>query len=797
MLETAQLEALFAVWQLPPSGRAYIEHVRATDPARLVGSGNARNTPLRFASQRMGHVIQAESATVEGALVRICEYDQINVLEYWDQPTTVPLVITNRLGRRQRSTHTPDFLILRPSGPAVVECKPEASAELLATTRAQDWTKDGDDAFHYAPAEAYFGDLGISHEVWVPDDRSELRSSNIDLLLAVRRWPAAPKTEHWKARIRRHLGNVLIASIADLTRELNLPDSAVLLRGIHDGWLYAPLDRFLLSSPHDALVALSASCFDHAIEVIETWHRVVPNGGTCDVLPNVSQASLMLQRKRELDGACQATFSARTLRRHRQILRKSNGDVRALMPRARPGNKAPRITPAHELFIQECITDHHAIAASPSMYASYVDYKNFFDDKRNAGGLPQAEFPISFTTYVARVKARDPEHMALCRGGKRAANAAAQPTDRRHCSAPVRRPFESAQADHYLSDRTLVLRSSGNQQITRKPWISVLRDVASSQVLALTVGFRPPSRKVLSELLRDCARRHGRLPETIASDCGSDFQSTFYESTLAIYGVHKKDRPSGAPRFGGDLERLFGVLKTSILWKGAGSTRNDARGRAASPSHRSNALAEQDLIDFYDELESAIFDQLNMHLRGEALNSPDVILDCGLQTYPMSGIAAKLDLDFLVATSVDAPCRWYTIDPSRGINVLGRWYWSPALAKAAKSKVEVRLDSWDDEVVYARVNAAWVPCRSRGSLPSEARNLLAKLCRSTLRLDGRAELAQATQEADLSLARHLTRRRQSTSVETLVPADQRDRRGLDDNQEAPDNIPSISVTWSD
>lgn len=84
MLETAQLEALFASWQLPPSGRAYIEHVRATDPVRLVGSGNARNTPLRFASQRMGHVIQAESATVEGALVRMCEYDQINVLEYWD-----------------------------------------------------------------------------------------------------------------------------------------------------------------------------------------------------------------------------------------------------------------------------------------------------------------------------------------------------------------------------------------------------------------------------------------------------------------------------------------------------------------------------------------------------------------------------------------------------------------------------------------------------------------------------------------------------------------------------------------
>lgn len=797
MLETGQLEALFAVWQLPPSGRAYIEHVRVTNPARLVGSGNARNTPLRFASQRMGHVIQAESATVEGALVRICEYDEINVLEYWDQPQTVPLVITNRLGNRQRSTHTPDFLILRPAGPVVVECKPEMAAELLASTRAQDWTKDSHNAFHYAPAENYFNDLGIRHEVWVPDERSELRSSNIDLLLAVRRWSTPPGIEHWKAKITRHLGNVLIASIADLKRELKLPDAAVILRGVHDGWLYAPLDRYLLSSPHDALIALTANLFDHGIEVMDAWRTVVPDSEGSHQAPSVAKASLMLRRKKEIDGACPATFSARSIRRYRQELRQSNGDVRALLPRTRPGNKGARIAPAHEMFIQECISKHHQVATSPSVYASYVSYKNAFRERERSGGVTKAEFPISLTTYIARVKARNPEHLALGRGGKRAENAAAEPTDRRLVSAPIRRPFESAQADHYLGDRALVVRSSGNQRFTRKPWISILRDVASSEVIALTVGFRSPSKKVLSELLRDCVRRHGRLPETIATDCGSDFQSTFYESTLALYGVHKKDRPSGAPRFGGDLERLFGTIKTSVLWKSAGSTRNDARGRSISSSHRSSALAEQDLVNFYRELESAIFDQLNLHLRGEALDSPDLILSSGLESYPMSGVPVDLDQNFLVATSVDAPVARYTVDPYRGINVLGRWYWHPQLAAGTKRKVEVRLDSWDDELVYALVADHWVPCRCRGSLPSEARNFLARLCRSTLRLDGREELAKAKHEADLSLARHLTRRAVPVCADGLAPDAPHKQPTEDDSCFSSDTIPSISITWSE
>lgn len=794
MLSSKQIEALFNSWDIPAHGREYIEHVRSSEPARLVGSGRTRNTPERFASQRMGRVIQAESATVEGALVRMCEYDY-EILEYWDQPKAVPLVITDRRGRRQRTTHTPDYLIIRATGPTVVECKTRSGAEALTNIRREDWRFDGNE-FSFEPAVSYFSELGISHKVWTPDDRSQLRSSNIDLLLAVRRWPKNDIGEKWRLRITRYLAKRLIASISDLRSELHLPDAGAILRGIHDGWLYAPLDLYLLSCPEDGLVALTARDFELGMETLEAYRTESCNPRRSRCIPNLAEASIMIERKKELEGVSEPTRSKRTMRRYKALLRHSNGDVHALLPRPRPGNRLPRLTADHECFLQESISAHHASPVGLSVSASYLLYKNAFDDKKASGDLAESDFSVSLNTYASRVRRRDQESLAFAVGGKRAANSAANPVDRRHTSAPTKRPFESAQADHYLGDRTLALCSSGNRRFTQRPWVSVLRDSCTGEVLALTVGFRAPGRKVLAELLRDCARRHQRLPESIASDCGSDFESTFYESTLALYGVHKKDRPSGAPRFGGELERLFGTLKTSILWQHIGSTRNDMRGRSVSPSHRGHRLAEQDLIDFYHELESSIFEQLNVHIRGEGLNSPDVIMGNGQELYPMSGVPVSLDQDFLVATSIDAPKRMYLVDRSRGINVLGRWYWGTGLAHSSKRRVEVRMDSWDENLVYAWLDGGWLPCRSRGSLEQAMDSLTARICRTTLRLDGRAELAEARHEADLSLARHLSERERVTPSEQPTPFSSTARDAKENPSPCSDDIPSIAISWN-
>lgn len=792
MLSDDDYRALARDWNLSAEGQCYVDRTRQGDPSRLVSSHYVRNTPVRFSSQRMGQVIQAESA-LESTFVRECEYDRKHVLEFYDQPPSVPLVITNRCGHHQPIAYTPDYLVLRRDGPSVIECKaPDAVAELLQK-RPHDWVRT-ERGLRYVPAFEHFAAMGLVHLVWVPDERSALRASNLDLLLAARHAALPTNATALRTRICTYFATTPIASLRQVVEALELPSAMMALRGIEEGWLYAPLDQFSLSRPDDALLALNAERFASGSEALRMWRTSNDNRATTQNVPSAARAVQMLDRLRMLQSETPATKSRRTLRRYRASLKAANGNVRALIPKARRGNRKPRISETHSVALLHSMAKHHANATATPCTTSYLQYQLDFEEKQGSGMIKQGELALSLRGYRKRLRKLDPEELARSRGGPRAANAAAEPVDRDRIVACPQRPFEIAHTDHYLGDRSLLLRLSGGRRWSRRPWVSVLRD-GTGEVLAMAVGFRAPSRVALAELLRDCVRRHQRLPETIVSDCGSDFESVFYETILASYGVHKKDRPTAAPRFGGELERLFGTLKTSILWGRRGSTRNNARGRAVSASHRSDRLAEQDLVDFYHELDEAIFGQLNLHLRGERSNSPDLVAAAGLAMYPMSGIEVAYDYDFMVATSIDAPAKDYRVDRARGINVYGRWYWHPQLARFHESRVEVRIDPWDEHQVYANCDGAWVSCRSRGPLRYESRDLVSMMASTTLHLDGRTEQAEAQREADLSLARIHRRRDRETAAEPPTPELQAELpTGLD---YAADDLPSFNISWSE
>lgn len=776
---------------LPAEGLDYLDRTRNGDPSRLVGSRKVRSTPIRYASRRQSIVIQAESA-LEGVFVRECEYDQESVLEFYDQPPSVPLTIINQLGHRQPIGYTPDFLVLRRHVPGVVECKsPDAVTELLQK-RPHDWVRI-EEGVRYVPAFEHFAAMGLVHAVWVPDERSALRASNLDLLLATRYAATPPNAAALRKQLCTYFAATPIASLRQVVEALRLSSAMMVLRGIEEGWLHSPLDQFSLSRPDDALVALNAERFESGSEAVTMWRTSSDSPSATTNVPNAAHALVMLKRLKMVRSESPPT-SQRSLRRYRAALKAANGDVRSLIPMTRPGNREARISDTHIKALHSSFAEHHANATAVTCKESYRQYQLDFEEKCAAGVFKKGEVALSLRSYRERLRKLNPEELARARGGARAANAIAEPVDRDKCVVSAQRPFEIAHADHYLGDRKLLLRLSGGKSWSRKPWVSVLRD-GTGEVLAMAVGFRAPSRVALAELLRDCVRRHQRLPEMIVSDCGSDFESVFYETTLASYGVHKKDRPTAAPRFGGELERLFGTLKTCILWSRRGSTRNDARGRAVSASHRSDRLAEQDLIDFYHELDHAIFSQLNLHLRGERSNSPDLAAAAGLAMYPMSGIQVAYDYDFMVATSIDAPEKTYRVDRARGINPYGRWYWHPQLARFHDRKVEVRIDPWDQHLIYAHLDGAWVSCRSRGALRFESRDLVAVMASTILHLDGRTEQAEAHREADLALARS---HRERDRVALAKPSAQSPSPVLPaPPQYAAADLPSFNISWSE
>src|SRR5260370_37441602 len=84
--------------------------------------------------------------------------------------------------------------------------------------------------------------------------------------------------------------------------------------------------------------------------------------------------------------------------------------------------------------------------------------------------------------------------------------------------------------------------------------------------------FDAPSYRSCMMVLRECVRRHSRLPQIIVVDGGREFQSTYFETVLARYEVTKKTRPPARPRFGSVCERLFGTANTQFLHNLQGHT---------------------------------------------------------------------------------------------------------------------------------------------------------------------------------------------------------------------------------
>ena len=96
--------------EVPECGRELVLSVVDGEPARRVGGGR-RSVVVRYASRKMGRVIQAESRNVELVFAERCEHDP-RVLFYFCQPTTLRVCITDAKGRVRPVTTYPDYFVL-------------------------------------------------------------------------------------------------------------------------------------------------------------------------------------------------------------------------------------------------------------------------------------------------------------------------------------------------------------------------------------------------------------------------------------------------------------------------------------------------------------------------------------------------------------------------------------------------------------------------------------------------------------------------------------------------------------
>lgn len=713
MLTSAAFGELVPKLKLTLAGVSYVKRVRESQPSRAVSSHGMRNTTWRYASHKMGCTIQAES-TLERNFLVACEYHD-HVLEFWDQPEPVGATFIGKSGKPERVSYTPDFLVIESTRVIAYQVKPIQRCSELVLQRPSRW-KILDNQYIDEAAASTYQALGITHIVITEKQINAVASENYALLLQAKGTRSNNESSEVKA-ILSVLSDEKVLTIGDLLRMTHLRDTTTILNLIEGGAIAALLDKHRLADKDDALVGLDRRTLEDVTSVSSEfqWQPSVVGVSHAEI-PNLKQLTLLAERRRQLLSPESANVTDRTLRRWRNIIHHAKGACEALIPKIHlRGNRSSRLSTSDLELIHRIIKEELLVpnpGTPTSAFYAYVDAHHKHYGKGNSQAAKVYK-PVSLPTFLKEVRKIPLQERSLAQGGSRLANVNAPPIDAAQRSLQPLRAFERAHIDHYKVDQHVVTLTQGSgKKSTERPWLTAMIDQATHVVLAISISFRSPSRRSCACIMRDCVKRHGRLPENIVVDHGSEFESVYFEALLARYGVTKHERPSGDPRFGGPIESAFHSIREELIRSLKGSTSNDERGRSISPSHRGQAGACWRLADIYFAYQNYFYKHFNLKIRSRSVSASISRLDDLLEAFPHSGKLVQYDAAFFVATAIPLE-RSPRITHLRGITHFDRWFFHPEMMVLPDgTKVAVLEEPWDERCVYASINGKWLACWS-------------------------------------------------------------------------------------
>lgn len=745
MLTDQQLEEYFTKHNLSAPAREYIQQTRDSEPSRLVGTNASSNVISGFPSTKTNHLIQTESRTAEH--VHALEHEHSStVIEYWDQPPPVNVVRTSPKGKPLPGYYTPDFVVLDATGPYVEEVKPDDAIEKLLRTRPADWIQT-ETGVTFRPALEAYGRLGLTFKV-VSVKFNPIWTENLKLLLRARRAPLAANDEI-RAAVEAALAEQAWMPLSTLGTRVGITDLTPLIQLIDQEFLHVLLLEELLTQPDSTWVARSLALHTLRKETNPDQHgyRALDGGElrvSATLIPSGKRASRALANLERWN----VGKSSRTMRRWKRKIRQkqeTGKEIKVLtvvMPGwDKSGNRKDRLCKAQVKFLKEFIKEHYADSRRLGICAAHKLYKNLAKDAHPL--LPA----VNRGTLKRYIKLDDLKEIGKGRGGRRAANAATEPTPVAKRQLLATRPFQLASMDHYETDiNCVVARRDGVPYIAR-PYLTILIDVETDFVYSLWLSFRDPSRRACAMAIRLCVRKYGRLPEEILVDGGPDFESVYFFALLAHCAVGRVRRPPEHPRFGSGAERIFGEFKTQWLNLRLGNLVNYKEARAVSRSHAPGNQAVLTIEQLLSEL--LAFCEWRSANKVDLSNlSPAERVTKGLQAFSCSGVPVANDPAFLIASAVET--NDYALDLSRGLHIGELHYWHPDLRKlAAVGRVkEVRPDPEDPYRVYAKVGTEWITCLASGAQQFGAKDPVLRLAEAIRIHDGPKARLLAKADAD-------------------------------------------------
>jgi putative transposase len=320
----------------------------------------------------------------------------------------------------------------------------------------------------------------------------------------------------------------------------------------------------------------------------------------------------------------------------------------------------------------------------------------------------------SYKTFSAAINCRLQADLVFERRGRRAAYQLEPPYLELHLNTPRHgdRPFHICHADHTELDVEIVCSSTGRN--LGRPWWTILIDAFSRRLLAFFLSFDPPSYRSCMMVLRECARRHGRLPQILVVDGGKEFDSVYFETLLARYECTKKTRPPAKPRFGSICERLFGT-STQLIYSLAGNTQitRNVRHVTASVDPKNHAIWTLEFL--YSRLCEWGYELYDTTMHPALGQSPRDCFALGLQ-HSGNRVHRQIQYDdeFRMMTLPTTAKGTALVHCGKGVKINHLHYWSTFFRDPVVegTRVPVRYDPYDAGTAYAYVGNRWVSCYS-------------------------------------------------------------------------------------
>ena len=178
-------------------------------------------------------------------------------------------------------------------------------------------------------------------------------------------------------------------------------------------------------------------------------------------------------------------------------------------------------------------------------------------------------------------------------------------------------------------------------------------------------------------ILRECVRRHCRLPQMLVLDGGKEFESIYFETLLARCEVTKKTRPPAKARFGSTCERLFGTTNKQFLHNLAatrGLLATPARSLRASIPGTTQRGPSRVLHQMLTEYAYEVYDTLDHPALGQSPR--EAFTSAFAETGSRAHRNITYDRDFLIFTLPTTRKGTAKITAGRGMKLNNLYYWS-------------------------------------------------------------------------------------------------------------------------